>query len=204
MRPTAFLKLLPKEMEAAIINRHDLRGYEQRLNWVRAQLSHTRAVAQASALAKNPDDMQIGALQNDVHSLGTEPMIERIQALEAVMHKGKGKGGAGAAPFRPPSGIKGGGKGSGGDAGKGGAGGGQTCWHCGKPGHRRQDCPTFTAHLQAQGKGRGAGTRLNDLGADDAGSLREEEGNADEWCLSGDAQGVPPPPSALISLSVSA
>ena len=78
---------------------------------------------------------------------------------------------------------------------------GLVCWHCGKPGHRRQDCPTFTAHLQAQGKGRGAGTRLNDLGADDAGSLREGEENADEWCLSGDSQDVPPPPPALFSLS---
>ena len=168
-----------------------------------AQLAHQRAAAQASALVKSPDDMQIGALPDDVGEQ-QEPVLARLQALEQLFSKGEGKGSPGSAPFRPPSGYKGGGKGGKAKVGKGAPGAigapgaGAGCWHCGKPGHRRSECAAFTAHLQAQGKGQGAGLAsraLNEFGEDAPsgamGSLYEEEAGAAERCLSGGPEGAP-------------
>merc|ERR1711940_428552 len=81
------------------------------------------------------------------------------ECLVAAFAKGKGKGkkgGGGGSPFRPASGVKGGGKGGAG-GGKGGAGGGGkggftgTCYFCGEPGHRRSECAKYTAHLKGGG-----------------------------------------------------
>ena len=101
MRAAALLKLVPKDLEGAIIARPELRSYQQRLNWVRAQLAHQRAVVQASALVKSPDDMQIGALQDDVGEQ-QEPVLARLQALGAALLEGQGKG---PPPVPPLSGL---------------------------------------------------------------------------------------------------
>ena len=230
MKAASLLRLVPKDMEATIVARPELRTYAERLSWVRAQLAHLRANSQAQALERNKNDdaMVIGTLGVDGTSTD-DPLLARLAALEAVFQKGKGKGGGGGAggaggqPFRPPTGANGGGKGAGGAGGKGGqqglgaggAGGGKggqqgpACWFCNKPGHRRSECPLFTAHLQAKGKGRGSGDQvLNDLGGGEAGGdlspLTEEECNAEEWCLGDGAASLyelsvelPPPPPAF-------
>ena len=92
-------------------------------------------------------------------------------------------------PPRPATGARGGGKGGTG-GGKGGPGGGGkgavtgSCFHCGKPGHRRSECPEYTAFLKGGGARAGA---LNQVTAGWGGEL-EEDANADSWML-GDAEG---------------
>ena len=127
--------------------------------------------------------MAIGAL-TEVET--DDPMLARLQALEQLSQKGKGKGSPRGAPFRLPSGIMGGGKVGGAGGGKGGQGTSTSiaCWRCGKTGHRRSECPTFTEHLRGLGKGRGATPRLNDFGAENPdgsmGITQEEDDNAAE------------------------
>ena len=98
--------------------RPELRSYTQRLNWVKAQLAHQRAVVQATALARSPGDVQVGEFAGGAPDT-EEPALACLQALEQLVRKDKGKGAAGAAPFRPPSGAKGGGKGGGAKGGQG-------------------------------------------------------------------------------------
>ncbi len=152
--------------------------------------------------------MVIGALAPDDADSTVDSLAARLEPLlQQLFTKGKGKGGPSSAPFRPPSGLKGGGKGAGADGSKGGggggaAGGGPACWHCGKTGHRRSECPTYNAWLRSQGKGRNGPPRtLNELGGDSTAAGAEDATSA-EWCLSGDAdEGVPSPPG-VHSLSV--
>ena len=101
--------------------------------------------------------------------------------------KGKGrKGGGGGPPFRPASGVKGGGKGGAG-GGKGGAGGGGkggftgNCFHCGKPGHRRSECAEYTAHLRGGGAHPGYLNQVGFYGGYGASGIPEEDLNADIW-----------------------
>eukprot|EP00974_Lingulodinium_polyedra_P023117 2232217-Lingulodinium_polyedra.AAC.1 len=134
VKTSAILKLLPKDLEAQVVARPELRTYDQRLSWVKAQLAHQRATTQAQAVAAGRSDMALGELGGDAGA--NEPVLARLEALEQLVKKGKGKGrGPGGGPQQPHGG-KGGPKGGGG----GGAVGGQpgpTCWHCGKSGHRR-------------------------------------------------------------------
>ena len=126
-----------------------------------------------------------------------------MQQYLGAFAKGKGKGNQGGGvnqPFSPPTGLRGGGKGGTG-GGKGGPGGGGkggysgTCWHCHEPGHRRQECPKYTAFPKAQGKGGGSPGYLNQVGSEEAfgfgvSSLPEEEANAAAWALGAAEEGA--------------
>ena len=90
MKAASLLRLVPKDMEATIIARPELRTYPQRLAWVRAQLAHLRANSQAQALerSKNDDAMVIGALGVD-ETGSAEPVLARLAALEASTTSGR-------------------------------------------------------------------------------------------------------------------
>ena len=51
VKTSAILRLLPKELEAQVVARPELQSYDQRLSWIKAQLAHQRAIAQAQSLA---------------------------------------------------------------------------------------------------------------------------------------------------------
>ena len=92
VRAASLLRLVLREMETATIARPELRSYEQRLAWVRAQLGHHRANLQAQALeeTKNDDAMVIGTLEVD--GAGSEDtLIARLTALEAVVRRARAK-----------------------------------------------------------------------------------------------------------------
>ena len=76
-----------------MIAKPELRTYEERLGWARAQLAHRRATSQAQTLATSKnDDMVIGELCAK-EDTSTEPALARLSALEQLFAKGKGKGG---------------------------------------------------------------------------------------------------------------
>ena len=92
VKANALLELVPRELEQQLISRSDIQGYGPRLAWIKAQLAHQRGVAQAAALVDSKNDMQIGALQNDVHSLGTERRGRGADARAAAGPRGDGEG----------------------------------------------------------------------------------------------------------------
>ena len=191
VRVCALKRLVTKELAEDLATRPECREYRSALAFVRSRLSHNRAITQAAAVTKHPDDMQVGnlgaaagAAQPSPAWMASQPdpwtAVQELQQQAWEMQqylgafaKGKGKGkkgGGGNLPFLPPTGARGGGKGGAG-GGKGGAGGGGkggfggNCFHCGEPGHKRSECAKYTAFLQAKGGGSGPGS-LNQMGTD--------------------------------------
>ena len=59
-------------MACAVTSKPELATYADKLSWVRHQIAHDRATSMAAAVAKNPNDMQIGNLdggRNREHGL---------------------------------------------------------------------------------------------------------------------------------------
>ena len=124
----ALMKLVPKELESQIAAKPELRTFSQRLRWVKHLLAHNQARRQAAAItgARNKDDMVIGAVTEDTAASSDDALASQLAPLlQQLVQKGRGNGGqavkggqagnaarvaSGGTLFRPPTGIKGGGK----------------------------------------------------------------------------------------------
>ena len=89
VKASAILKLLPKDLEAQVVARPELQTYTQRLSWIKAQLAHQRATSPAQAVVVGRADMALGELSGVVDQ--KEPVLARLEALEQLLKKGKGK-----------------------------------------------------------------------------------------------------------------
>ncbi len=168
MRNTALEKLLPVQLLSTLVARSELREYSARLAWVKAQMEHSRGVAQAAAygpgtgkdkdgdvymnsVEAEPSDGLAWALANAVEQ-GDWAQQEALQiAILAV--KGGGKGGfrKGLGKGKPGPGAAA----ADGKGGSAGAGFNGACNHCGIWGHRRSECRKLTAELGKKGGAKG-------------------------------------------------
>jgi hypothetical protein len=152
-------------------------------------------------------------------AIGDWPAMEHLANAICALSKGKGKGKGGfkgkgkgfagggwQAPYsaQPDGGTKGGQKGgkAGGKGGKGGAFEG-TCHHCGKFGHRKNECRALDAEM-AQHRG------INNV--DENGNVVEEgregaqegstpSGEDDVWWMGATYSLTPEPPGAAVKIS---
>jgi hypothetical protein len=205
---TALDQLIPTQLRDSLTSRAgtggELKTYPQRLAWVKLQMEHARGLSQATAFAPLGKDASGDVNMYSVDEppgLGPDAtiasmswaMAESVQAgdwdtadtLQGAIYAMKGtKGSKGAR-----KGL-GKGKGLGKDGGAAPAaaakGGGETfqgvCNHCGKWGHRRQDCRKLTAELEALGKGKGkSGGKGGPTGGKGPPATLAEVGADDNW-----------------------
>ena len=127
-RAQALVRLLPDEMARTISSKPELRTYAEKLNWVRHQIAHERATAMAAAVAKGPNDMQLGNLDAGA-AAGADDWAGWTEGQEEWLcqfNKGKGKGPKGGkGGGKGPKGPKGGGKDGGGKGGRAAGAGGK-------------------------------------------------------------------------------
>ena len=63
VRVCALKRLVTNELTEDMATRPDLREYRPALAYVWRRLSHQRAITQAAAVTKHPNDMQVGNLE---------------------------------------------------------------------------------------------------------------------------------------------
>jgi hypothetical protein len=159
LRANALEKLLPNDMVKTIVGRPELADYHPKMSWVRAQMEHAKSNARADSLTparkKDAMDVDMGNFEKESGEYG-EPgpqFMEYIANAIYAISKGKGKGKGGgnfAKGGKPGKGNPKGGK-PGNLAGGEGKGGKSTfegsCHHCGKYGHRKNECRTLDAEM---------------------------------------------------------
>ena len=181
-RTIALRGILPKALLDRLDDLEDTLGtFDLKLKWVERQIdrAHVKSLTEQRSRTRGLNEVTPaglpaiagGAAESAPSEAGSDPWLNALSTMLAAVAKGKGKGKGGKS------------SGKGGKSGpKGGPGGAaarppaiprnftEGCWHCGDPGHRRQECPKYSAELarlRSRGppsKGGGKGGGVHELG----------------------------------------